>query len=446
VEGGGKARQPDWVMAGEMVETSRLFGRTLASVSADWIAELGAHICKRSYGEPYWDPRHGRVLTCERVTLFGLDVLERAVDYGRVNATAATDLFIRRALIDGEVESAHRFLEHNRKLREKINVWRTHHRDHRLPNVDDALFGFYSRQLENVSSIHDLNRVVRERIKTEPDFLCAGEADLTGGVAVDWDTQAFPNQVLVAEQPAALEYAYAPGQEHDGITVKLPVALAQRVDPGMLDWVVPGLRAQQIEFLLKALPKSLRVPLMPLAPKVAELAASLQPDAGLEGLRKLILERYRVTIPPNTWQRDSLPDHLRPRIAITGKGNQVVAVGRDLQDLKHGIEKHETPAEQRAWSQAVQRWERYDLRSWSFGDVPERIAVTEVAGVTLCAFPDWRPMATPFISSSSGNPRMPKPQPTRALPGLWNWLCKKSSPGCKRTCGLWRNQKTWTLG
>ena len=382
-----KTHQPEWIMAGEVVETSRLYGRTVAGVNSDWIVELGAHICKRSYGEPFWDERTGRVLARERITIFGLEVQERAIDYGRVNADQATTLFIRAALVDETSELPQRFVEHNRKLRQKLAVWRTRHRDHRLPNPDDALFDFYARQIQGVSSVHDLNRLLKEKGRSDPDFLCATEADLTGGSAIAWDTAAFPNEIAVADQSANVEYAYAPGQEHDGITVKLPVALAHRVDPHTLDLAIPGLRVEQIEFLLRALPKPLRVPLMPLAPKVSELAGLLPADAGLEGLRRLIEEKYGVALPANTWRPEALPDHLRPRIAITGAKEKVLAAGRDLQQLKIGLEKHETPAEQAAWARAVQQWERYDLRSWTFGDVPERIDVTEISGSLLAAFP-----------------------------------------------------------
>jgi ATP-dependent helicase HrpA len=386
-EAAKKVKQPEWLMAGEIVETSRLFGRTVAGVSPEWIGELGEHISKKTYGEPFWDDRTGRVLARERITLFGLVVQDRAIDYGRVEARKATEAFVRFALIEGELQAPHRFLEHNRVLRQKLELWRTRQRDYRLPSIEDALFDFYLRHLENVSSIHDLNRVVRARSKSEPNFLCATEQDLTGGEAVAWDTAAFPNSVLLGDQSAPLEYAYAPGEEHDGITVKVPVALANRIDPGVLDWLVPGLRREQIEFLLKALPKTLRVPLMPIPARAAELAEALDPNSGLDGLRRLVQERFGVSIPADAWKRESLPNHLRPRIAITGKNQQVVAAGRDLAGLKAGLEKHETAAEQHAWARAAQQFERYDIKHWTFGDLPEHLPVSDAAGATLYAFP-----------------------------------------------------------
>jgi ATP-dependent helicase HrpA len=382
----GKSSQPAWLVSGEIVETSRLFGRTVAGISPEWIVELGSHVCKRTYGSAYWDRRAGRVLARERITLFGLDVQDRPVDFSRIDSGNATALFIRSALMEEDLEPTYRFLEHNRKLRQKLEVWRIHSRNHRLPNLEEALFEFYEHRLEGVSSIPDLNRAIREHA-AEPDFLCAQEADFTGGAEVGWDQEAFPNAITLADEQAALEYAYAPGKEHDGVTVKLPVALAHRLDPATLDWIVPGLREEQIEFLLKALPKALRVRLMPIPPKIAELARELAADRGLEGLRELIQKKYGITIPEGLWKRETLPDHLRPRVAITGKDEAFVATGRDLESLKRGLRQHESPSEQQAWSQALLMWERYDVRSWSFGDLPEQIEVTDVAGAMLCAFP-----------------------------------------------------------
>ena len=382
-----KPRQPEWLVAGEIVETSRLYARTVARIRPEWIVELGGHICKRSYSEPHWSREAGRVLARERITLLGLEVQESDVDYGRVNAKEATEIFIRSALVQEDLESPAHFLQHNRQIRQKIEVWRTRTREHRLPDLDQILFEFYAGRLENVSSVHDLNRLLRDRAGQEANFLCATDSDLTGGQELGWDTAAFPAEVNVEEHRVPLEYAYAPGEAHDGITIKLPATLAHAVQPGMLDWIVPGLREEQVEFLLKALPKAVRVPLMPIAPKVKELAAALQGGEDLNALRRWVRQKYGVQIPSDAWKRELLPDYLRPRVAITAKNGQVIVAGRDLEKLKHGLETHETPAEQKAWLGAVQRWERYDLSGWPCADLPERLEVTQMAGAPLYAFP-----------------------------------------------------------
>ena len=138
--------------------------------------------------------------------------------------------------------------------------------------------------------------------------------------------------------------------------------------------------------MLKALPTAVRVPLMPLAPKVKELAAALQAGDDLDSLRRSVRQKYGVQIPGDCWKRAMLPDYLRPRVAITAKDGEVILAGRDLDQLKHGLESHETPAEQEAWGRAVQQWERYDLTGWTFADLPERLEVTQLAGVPLYAF------------------------------------------------------------
>jgi ATP-dependent helicase HrpA len=383
---GPKSHQSVWIVAGEIVETSRLFARTLARINPEWIVELGAHLCKRSYAEPQWNREAGRVLVRERVSLLGLEIQDRLVDYGNVDPAEATEIFIRSALIEEDLEPPPGFLQHNCQLRQKLEVWRTRTRNHKLPDLDEALFAFYSLRLKEVSSVHDLNRLLRENVKANPGFLYATEAELAGQ-DLAWEAAGFPAEVRVADQDVGLDYAYAPGEEHDGITVKLPVALAPLVQPGMLDWLVPGLREEQVEFLLKQLPKAIRVSLMPLAPKVKDLAAALSPSDGLDALCQLVRQKYGVQVPATAWTRELLPDYLRVRVAITGKDQQVLAAGRDLEGLKQGLARHDTPAEHQAWARAVQQWERYALAHWTFGDVPERVEVTAVAGVPLYAFP-----------------------------------------------------------
>jgi len=152
-------------------------------------------------------------------------------------------------------------------------------------------------------------------------------------MVIAWDTAAFPMRSPSPITARTLSMRMRTGRNTTE-SGELPVALAQRVDQGMLDWLVPGLRAEQIEFLLKSLPKALRVPLMPIAPKVAELAALLEGDAGLDGLRRLVHEKYGVSIPSNSWRREQLPDHLRPRIANSGALSKIVATGRDLDSLR----------------------------------------------------------------------------------------------------------------
>src|SRR5205814_35237 len=175
---------------------------------------------------------------------------------------------------DAATES-HRFLAHNRAVRQKIENWQTRVRRYDLADLDQAMFDFYTKHLENISSTHDLNRLLREQ--TDPDFLCVHEADLAGGPVSSYDTAAFPDTLPVGGQPVALAYAYAPGEDHDGVTIQLPFSLAQTACASLLEWAVPGLREEKISTLLRALPKAIRRNLMPFPPKVAEIVRDFKP-------------------------------------------------------------------------------------------------------------------------------------------------------------------------
>lgn len=382
-----KTFQPAWIVAGEIVETSRLYARALAGIQAQWIAELGAHVCKFVYLEPHWNAEQRRVLVRERVLLGGLQVCSRWVDFGKIDPREATAIFIRSALVEEPIEAPHRFLEHNRKLREKIESWQTKMRASAAPDMDEALYRFYAQRLRDVSSIHDLNRFLKEQ--NDPNYLLATERDLIGEKDLAVDAEAFPESVQVAGRDVPLRYAYAPGEEHDGVSLQVPITLVQHLQPGTLEWAIPGWREEQIRNLLKALPKALRVPLMPLEPKVAEIARELQPGSArlLEALSRFIHERYRVPVTAASWPADALPNFLRPRIEVTGAENKKLAAGRDLLLLQGKLREVEKKVETDVWNDAAVKWERYHLQSWDFGDLPDHLDIPTESGVPLLAYP-----------------------------------------------------------
>ena len=421
-------RQPEWIVAGEIVETSQLFVRTVAGIDPLWIVQLASHICVVTHHNPHWSAAAGRVLVEEKITLYGLEVHQRKAAYGNINPKEATAIFIRSALVEEDLSPAvprgHRtddpsvkptsrsllesvsleapdrpaaypFLEHNRQVRQKIETWQTRARRHDLADLDQALFDFYARRIENVSSLHELNRLLREH--PDRDFLCVTEADLAGGEDLSYNTDAFPNAVTLDGQPVPLSYAYAPGEEQDGVTLKLPFGLAQSVSQAAAEWAVPGLREAQISELLRALPKALRRELMPFPPKVAEITRELQPTGHSlkQDLANFIRRRYGVLVPPSAWPADALPQHLQPRVEIIGNERQVLGIGRNLVQLREQLEKAQVKpvaGEDPAWSQLARQWERFGLTSWTLGDLPERIEVacsltSEATATTLVGWP-----------------------------------------------------------
>lgn len=384
-----KTFQPKWIVAGEIVETSRLYARTAARIDPLWISELGAHICKFTYQAPHWSGAQGRVLVTEKVSLGGLEVLQRLVPYGKVNPREATEIFIRSGLIEEPLSAPHAFLVHNRKLREKIETWQTRLRTAGLLDLDELLYRFYAARIRDVSSTHDLNRFIHEQGKGDRAFLCATEADLMGERDLRLNEAFFPESIEIEGQHIPLQYAYAPGETHDGVTARAPVTLVQHLRPGILEWAVPGWREEQVRTLLKALPKALRVPLMPLEPKVAEIVRELQPGQAslLQALSAFIVQRYGVAVTPEAWPADALPTHLKPRVEVLGAESKPLAVSRDLDALRDRLRDAEKSIETNAWEIAAAKFERYHLQSWDFGDLPPHLEVATQSGIPLRAYP-----------------------------------------------------------
>jgi len=411
-------QQPPWIVAGEIVETSQLFARTVAGIDPLWIVQLAPHLCKITHQNPHWSVTAGNVLVEEKTTLYGLEVHKAKVSHGNINPVEATEIFIRSALVEDDLLPTRRketeeeyddndtrvlrsldkkptfppqysFLEHNHQVRQKIETWQTRVRRHDLANLDETLFDFYAKRIQNVSSVHDLNRLIRDC--GGPEFLCATEADLTGGQEMSFDAEAFPDAVPLGGQPVALSYAYTPGEEQDGVTVKLGFSLAQTISQASVEWAVPGLREGLINELLRALPKSIRRELMPFPPKVEEILRDFRPggDSLPQALALFIRERYGIAIPPNTWASDAVPAHLRPRIEVLGHDQKSLGSSRDLGALRQKLEQTQAkPApDNSAWNRVAQQWERAGITTWNFSDLPERIFVCDTSTVPVYAWP-----------------------------------------------------------
>jgi len=411
-------QQPPWIVAGEIVETSQLFARTVAGIDPLWIVQLAPHLCQVTYQNPQWSVTAGNVLVDERTTLYGLEIRKLKVSHGNINAAEATEIFIRSALAEDNLLPSqsqaaeednddddtrvftdtrrppalppqYAFLDHNRKVRQKIETWQTRVRRHDLGNLDDKLVEFYAHRIQNVSSVHELNRLIRDC--GGPEFLCAAEADLTGGQSLSFDNEAFPDAVPLGGQPVALSYAYSPGEDHDGVTVRLGFNLAQTVSQSCVEWSVPGLREGLVNELLRALPKSIRRELQPFPPKVAEIVNELQPagESLQQDLAAFIRRRYGVEISAGAWPADAIPAHLRPRIEVMGNDQKIIGSSRDLGALRQTLEtvKARPAPDNSAWANAAKQWERTNIAAWDFGDLPERITISENGPVPVYAWP-----------------------------------------------------------
>jgi ATP-dependent helicase HrpA len=382
-----KSRQPVFIMAAEIVETSQLFARTLAGIQPEWVVDVGGHLCEFRYSEPLWDEKTGRVLALERVLLHGLELQRGRVDYGKIDPVSATEIFIRYALLEDSGAVTHSFHAANRRLRDKLETVFARARSQRTFMVMEALFDFYKARLERISSVHDLNRLLQSKFKSEPDFLLATEADLTGGREEVCDPLQFPDTVQLGNSVLPVSYAYRPGGERDGVTVQVPADVAQHLTSGKMQWMVPGLRAEIIGVLLRALPKATRKRLMPYEHKIKEITEHFDPGTGdfLIGLSKFITNRYDIPVMAADWPADSLPEYLKPRVQVMDRQQQVLATSRDLNAVRR--EGREQAGESSAWLAAAAKWEKQGLTDWTFGDLPESIVVETLGGVAVLGWP-----------------------------------------------------------
>lgn len=381
-----KSKQPAWIVAGEIVHTSQLFARTVAKVQPEWIAELGAHLVQYKYSEPQWNAKAGRVLVTQRILLHGLEVKRQSIDFGKVDAVAATDLFIRGALIDNrDTPITLRFYQQNHTVREKIETMLTRVRDNRVYAIDERLFTFYQKHLHGaaVSSIHDLNKFVNERAAEKPDFLCVTEEELTRGEDFACDPKLFPDQVSVGNSVLPVTYQYRPGEDDDGVTVRVPMQIAAHLTSGQVQWMVPGLREEIATVLMRALPRALRRSFMPIEAKAREVAREFDPGTGdfFTTFASHLTRRYGIEVKPEDWPPNSLPGHLHPRVEVLDQKKNTLMVGRDLGEIQKTVKKQDVKSD--AWEKTVARVERHALKSWSFGDLPESIVVEHVAGIEV---------------------------------------------------------------
>ncbi|MCE5243842.1 MAG: DUF3418 domain-containing protein, partial [Desulfobacteraceae bacterium] len=373
-----------WVVAAELVQTSRLFARTAANIEPEWLEELGKHLCRSTYSEPHWEKSRGQVAAFERVTLYGLPIVERRkVDYGRVNPQEAREIFIRTGLVEGEMPRPYGFMEHNRELIRQIEDLESKTRRRDLLVDDEALFAFYDRQLPQLADIRSFDRLLRDR--GGDGFLRMTEADLLRAVPDFEALEQFPDSLTLEGADLPLRYAFRPGEEDDGVTVTVPVHILPRLSSSPFDWLVPGLLLEKVTALLKALPKGLRKQLVPVGETAQRLRDALpfREGAFCAQLSRCVREAAGVSVPPDQWETGGLPDHLRMRFEITGPEGRPLGAGRDLDALRRlAVERHED----HLWNDARRAWEK-EVRE-DFGNLPSEIEIgRDALGLIRYAYP-----------------------------------------------------------
>jgi len=402
---------PRWLMAAEIVETSRVYARTCARLDPAWALDLGAHLLRISHSEPFWDEAAGRVMVRRRTRLHGLELERRAVGFGAVDPVQATDIFLREGLVNDTLTFPLDFLAHNREVRARVADRLTRARDGGFLNLDEVVYRFYASRLLGrdgdrpgplpIASTGELVALVRARQATEPRFLFLAATDLHDPTAAH-DEAAFPGALPLSQSVLPLTYTYRPGQADDGVTLEVGPGEAEGLTPAALDWAVPGHLPAKVEHYLRTLPKELRRAFVPLAESARALATAAAARDRLTGRREtvaaalaaVISERHGITLDPAVWDDKPLPEHLQVRVRVVDARGRELAAARQLAELRTALATQAREAsvavareDPPAWRAARARWETPPHVTWKFGELPARITVAEQNGVTVHAFP-----------------------------------------------------------
>ena len=380
-------RRPKWIMAAELVDTGKLYGRLAAQIEPEWAEDAGAHLVRRTYFDPHWERRPAQVAAFERVTLYGLTLAaRRRVHFGPIDPVKAREIFIRSALVAGDFDTRAPFLEHNRRLLEEVRDLEHKSRRQDVLVDDERMFAFFDARVP--AGIHNgaaFEAWRREAEGREPQLLFLSKADVMRHEAEAVTPDLFPPSLSVGGAPCALRYRFEPGHPLDGVTLTVPLALLNQVDAARCEWLVPGLVREKIGELIRMLPKPVRRLCVPVPEFVTAALTHLPSGEGSlkEALAAFIRARTGTSIAAADWNDAALPAHLRMNVQVVDEAGQELAQGRDIAELKSklGAAARLTFAREPALS-----LEREDIRTWDFGDLPQEIAF-ERGGTRLTGFP-----------------------------------------------------------
>lgn len=383
------AEKPAWIMCHAIVETSQLFARTVAPVQPAWLLEMGEHLATRTYGEPWFDAATGFVRASERITLFGLPIsFRQGVHYGRIDPVKSTAVFIAEALTGERLETSLPFMRHNRQVRDSVEQLEAKLRTRALYAGDAAIESFYRQHLPEVTSVKELQEIIR--LRGNDAFLQLTQEDLLVE-QIPAAAERFPDRVTVGASSFTVRYVFAPGKPEDGPTVQIPYADAVRIPAESVEWLLPSLWPEKIADLLRNLPKEVRKKLQPIAQRAEELANGLtpRPEPFSVALVSLLRQRYGITVDAKDLTENCLAPHLVPGIAILDAAGTVIASGKGAAVLT--TLGPQSGRETRTTDTSFASFEQQGLTSWSCGDLPAHVEIAlSQETVPLYGFPALR--------------------------------------------------------
>ena len=380
-------RPPRWVVVAELVETSRLYGRTGARIQPEVVERVAGDRVQRAYSEPHWDAKRGEAMAYERVTLYGLPlVARRRIGYARVEPTVARELFLRHALVEGDWQTQHHFFDDNARLRAELEELEERARRRDLLVSDDEVYQFYDARIPaDVVSAQHFNAWWRKQRRATPDLLTLSREDLLR--TRDTTDADRPDVWQAGDVTLPLTYRFEPGATDDGVTVHIPIDVLARLGGDEFAWQVPALREELVTALIRSLPKDLRRNFVPAPDTARAVLVGIDADSEplLTALQRQLRRRTGILVPLDAFDLEKLPAHLRVTFAVESPEGAEIARGKDLPALQQRL----ASSARRAVADTVAaEFERTGLRSWpeDLGQLPASIERT-VDGRAVRGYP-----------------------------------------------------------
>ncbi|THA00369.1 ATP-dependent RNA helicase HrpA [Rodentibacter pneumotropicus] len=380
-------KQPKWVMAAELVETSKLWGRMVAEIEPEWIEPLAGHLVKKSYAEPRWSKSRGAVIADEKVSLYGVPiVVARPVNYGAIDPVVSREIFIQSALVEGNWHTKHHFFKQNQRLINEIEELEHKSRRRNILVDERTLFEFYDQRIgtEVVSQKH-FDTWWKKASKQDSELLNFERTFLINEGAEKVSKLDFPNFWYQGDLKLKLTYQFEPGTEADGVTVHIPLPLLNQVEMTGFDWQIPGLREELVIAWIKSLPKSYRRNFVP-APNYAQAFLGRAVPLEKPLLDTLIYELRRmtgVTVEAEHWSWAQIPSHLKMTFRVVDEKGKKIAESMDLDTLKFDLKERVQESISAVADDAI---EQTGVHIWNFADLPQ-FYEQKKQGFSVKAFP-----------------------------------------------------------
>ena len=378
-------RAGGWIVAAEISMTTRVFARNVANIKCEWLEELGRDNCRYTYSAAHWEKNRGQVVALEKVTLFGLTIVEqRPVAYERINPEEARSIFTREALVTGEVPRRIPFLEHNLSLFNYVKTMEEKLRKRGLVVDEETIARLYDERLPMISDIRSLLNLIKE--KGSDEFLRFREEDLIANEPDPEELSQYPDQIKIGEAAFACRYSFEPGKADDGVTVNVPLGFVSTAAAENIDRYLPSLLQEKAVHLLKSLPKSLRQRL----PSPVQTAHLLLEDESYlnkslpQALSQLLQDKYKITVPRDAWAMEKLPAHLNIRYSVIDEKGKEIKNNRDINMLQKELADTINTS---AMDNIRRDWEKEGITSWDFGELPTQIPLTGNQGLIGYAYP-----------------------------------------------------------